>query len=86
MSYDPRGRIRAYMYTNIYIYIYTRVLEPRYSFVVEHGWKKSHGLAILYGGGRDDSSPVSSRSRRHCHEEMIFLQHASVLAAYLKAR
>lgn len=64
-----------------YIYMYTR-----YSFVVEHSWKKSHGLAILYGGGRDDASPVSSRSRRHCHEEMIFLQHASVLAAYLKAR
>lgn len=81
-----RVDVYARVCIRIYIYIYTRVLEPRYSFVVEHGWKKSHGLAILYGGGRDDASPVSSRSRRHCHEEMIFLQHASVLAAYLKAR
>lgn len=73
--------MRVYIYINIYIRIYTLT-----ALFFRGGWKKSHGLAILYGGGRDDASPVSSRSRRHCHEEMIFLQHASVLAAYLKAR
>lgn len=70
----------------MYTYMHTRARTALFFRGGAHGWKKSLGLAILYGGGRDDASPVSSRSRRHCHEEMIFLQHASVLAAYLKAR